>query len=198
MPFGLEDQGRLLRAARVVLVRNGWQGVKVRSVAREADVSIRTFYRHFGSKNELLVAVLRHNMERLADQLWTDARGDRPALERVEAWIDRLLDIPSNAAEISGMFSRSVHQLRSEFPEQFREIEALVTDPLVSVLQGLRAEANFAHVRPELDAKAIVRIVVSFNEAILNDVGGLRPEKAREIVVPFVLRALLCASTARH
>jgi AcrR family transcriptional regulator len=51
----------------------GFDAVTVEDVASEAQISIRTFYRYFGSKEDLLVVKIRRRAEAVASAL-----GDRP------------------------------------------------------------------------------------------------------------------------
>lgn len=88
------------------------------------------------------------------------------------------------------MFSRNWQLLRTEFPAQMRELDELLAAPLTQVLRELGAEPGFGAVRPELDARAILRMVAAFNSAILNDESDLSTEEARVVILPFVRRAL--------
>jgi AcrR family transcriptional regulator len=64
-----EDRRRaLLAAARVQFARHGFHGAGTAAIARDAGCSEAILYRHFSSKRELLVEVLRAEVEgRLAD-----------------------------------------------------------------------------------------------------------------------------------
>lgn len=44
----------VLEATRRIVIDSGWSGVTMRTVAREAAVSVRTMYRTFGSRQELV------------------------------------------------------------------------------------------------------------------------------------------------
>lgn len=57
----IATQERLLEAARYLLVERGYHGVGVREIAESAGVSRQAVYaHHFGSKVELLTALLDH------------------------------------------------------------------------------------------------------------------------------------------
>ncbi len=58
-----ETRGRILDAAVRVMAR-GIASLSVPAVAREAGVSVPTVYRHFGTKNDLIVAVYPHLVSR--------------------------------------------------------------------------------------------------------------------------------------
>src|SRR4051812_47980450 len=53
-----DEADRLVRAAWDVLARTGFEGFKVASVIRAAGSSTKGFYRHFASKDEMLLALL--------------------------------------------------------------------------------------------------------------------------------------------
>jgi len=55
---------RTLEGLASLLERSGFEGFKVQLVLREAGVSARAFYRHFGDKDELMLALLQEEMAR--------------------------------------------------------------------------------------------------------------------------------------
>src|SRR5580700_2287085 len=90
--FEAEDELRLLLdAALVVMERNGYADAAVADILREANLSTRSFYRHFESKDQLLCALCRREAEgalvRLEAKVGT-AESPRAALD---AWIDEIL-----------------------------------------------------------------------------------------------------------
>ncbi|HSI97016.1 MAG TPA: helix-turn-helix domain-containing protein [Gaiellaceae bacterium] len=56
----LRTRGRILRAARHLLEERGYHGVGLESVAAAAGVSRQSIYVHFGSKANLLLALVAH------------------------------------------------------------------------------------------------------------------------------------------
>jgi AcrR family transcriptional regulator len=81
----------LLEAAWRVLERGGWWGLKVDSVLREAQLSTRCFYRHFSSKNELLLALMEDEVRRAMERMErTIARQEDPA-SQVQAWVEAVI-----------------------------------------------------------------------------------------------------------
>ena len=73
--FEAEDELRiLLDAAFVVMERNGYADAAVADILREADLSTRSFYRHFESKDQLLCALFRREAEAAAARLCGQGR----------------------------------------------------------------------------------------------------------------------------
>lgn len=62
----VETRHRLLDAAATVFGREGFEGARVAQIAEEAGLSVGALYNHYGSKAELLAAVVeRHSAEEL-------------------------------------------------------------------------------------------------------------------------------------
>jgi AcrR family transcriptional regulator len=59
---------KILEAARAVLLEGGTGATSTRSVAQRADVPLSLVHYHFGSKNDLLAAVLEHENELLLER----------------------------------------------------------------------------------------------------------------------------------
>lgn len=55
----------IVRSAERLFARNGLDEVSVRDITREAEVSISSVYHHFGSKENLIVEILRRRVSEL-------------------------------------------------------------------------------------------------------------------------------------
>ena len=84
----LPPRGRILEAAYQLFSRFGIQAVGVDRIASEASVAKMTMYRHFGSKEELVLAFLRQREDR-----WTNAWLRAEVESRTDDPADRLLTI---------------------------------------------------------------------------------------------------------
>src|ERR1700733_3403934 len=70
-------RARILAAARDLFHRRGLRGVGVDTIAEAAGTNKMTLYRHFESKDELIVAYLR-GVAAEADAMWEAIRGGNP------------------------------------------------------------------------------------------------------------------------
>ena len=61
----------------VVMERNGYTDAAVADILREADLSTRSFYRHFESKDQLLCALFRREADAAAARLSAKVDGAR-------------------------------------------------------------------------------------------------------------------------
>jgi AcrR family transcriptional regulator len=93
---------RILRAARDLAVRGGYEAVQMRHVAAEADVALGTLYRYFPSKEQLLVSVNLRAVRGLAERVDRDPPQGTTSADRVLALLGdataRLQEQPRLAA----------------------------------------------------------------------------------------------------
>ncbi|SCG57491.1 TetR/AcrR family transcriptional regulator [Micromonospora humi] len=94
----------VVSAARVVFGRDGYARTTMDTIAREAEVSTRTLYKHFGSKEELFSFVLEQSATRVADAFceyvtegWARADGVTEQLSVIgRALVAHRLDFPEH------------------------------------------------------------------------------------------------------
>lgn len=79
---------QLVEAARRVLVRDGVHGATLRGVASEADVPLGTLSYVFGSKEQLLKAVIQDVTEEIAEVLRESAETDNGLEQAIRAGMD--------------------------------------------------------------------------------------------------------------
>jgi len=94
---------------------------------RESGLSNQAFYRHFPSKDALLLAVLADGRRRLVSYLARRVQGDGPAPAKVRRWVEGVMEqarnpdaaaatLPFvvNAARLAATFRAEVAQSRAE------------------------------------------------------------------------------------
>ena len=69
-----ETRQRLLDAAATVFGRDGFEGARVAQIAEEAGLSVGAIYNHYGSKAELLAAVVEQHSAQELGRLLTAGR----------------------------------------------------------------------------------------------------------------------------
>src|ERR1700710_3004249 len=73
----LRPRERILLAARDLFHRHGIRGVGVETIAEAAGTNKMTLYRHFDSKDDLILAYLR-GIAVEVDEMWRDIERDHP------------------------------------------------------------------------------------------------------------------------
>jgi AcrR family transcriptional regulator len=132
-----EDEVRLLvDASLAVLRRRGAAGLTVAEVLAEAGLSTRAFYRHFQSKDELVLAVFEHEARRRHAALEARLAAATSPRAALEIWIDEMLALgfdPRRARRTQVLASEGA-RAQADFPEEFAAIVAGAVRPLEAVL----------------------------------------------------------------
>src|SRR5882757_5210048 len=81
------NRDRILEVARDAFAASG--EVSLNSIAKKAGVGIATLYRHFPSREALVLAVYRHEVQRLVDAAPVLLK-THPPIEALRLWMDRL------------------------------------------------------------------------------------------------------------
>src|SRR6202451_4920043 len=88
LPVPPRPRERILAAARDLFHRNGIRGVGVDTIAEAAGTNKMTLYRHFDSKDDLIIAYLR-GVAVEVDEMWRDFERDDPGdmHAQLKAWL---------------------------------------------------------------------------------------------------------------
>lgn len=108
---------RILVAARDLFYRHGIHPVGVEAIAEAALTNKMTLYRHFKSKDELIVSYVRGFAEE-GEAIWHDiaaAHPDDPA-KRLEAWIDHVEDVLHNRYQRGCALANAAVELAPSHP----------------------------------------------------------------------------------
>ena len=100
-----ETRRRILDAARSTLLKDGYAGLSTRRVAESAEVPLSQIHYHFGSKQELILAVLGVENERLLARQRAMYAADEPLWERWERACDYL------EADLESGYVRILHEM---------------------------------------------------------------------------------------
>lgn len=192
-PSGSPDErATIIDAAYVCLSRPHTGAVPVAAILRVAGVSSRAFYRHFASKDDLFLAMLRDESDELArrlDDIATTTVGG-PAAE-LEAWIDHLFAVafePTLHAHLTVLDSEEVRASRG-----YRRVRGAIRAgrerSLIAILERGRADGTFPHAVPDDDAVAVNALVSRAMEALRAD-DTTRGAAEKKRILDFTRRAL--------
>src|SRR4051794_38447758 len=111
---------RLIDAALVVMRETGAIDPAVRDVVREAGLSNQAFYRHFPSKDALLLAVLADGQRQLVSYVEHRVERVDDPRERVRRWIEALMEQARRpqAAAATRPFAVNGLRLHDQFPDE--------------------------------------------------------------------------------
>jgi AcrR family transcriptional regulator len=139
---------RLIDAAFAVMRTTGDIDPQVRDIVKAAGLSNQAFYRHFASKDALLLAVLADGQRQLVEYLRARVASTDDAEEQVRLWIEGVLAQARNpdAAEATRPFAINGARLADRYPADLiaTRAELLTTlAPSVQALGGTDRDATF-------------------------------------------------------
>jgi AcrR family transcriptional regulator len=186
-----DDVQLLVASGRKLLHRDGAADMTIADVLTEAGLSTRAFYRHFASKQDLLLAIYDNEVERYRPRLQKRLDAATTPQEGLEAWVDELLAAgfePRRGERTRAMFTWSI-PLQQDFPAEFAAVRDALTNPLEAVLAAGLADGSFPNADPHRDALFIRALTWELVEEHLSG-GDIERGAAREQVLRFCLPAL--------
>jgi AcrR family transcriptional regulator len=133
----------LLAAAHRLVAEQGGN-FTTQDLVREADVALQTFYRHFGGKDQILVAVIGDLIGGHCEALRERAVGIEDPVERLHLFVtETLATLGSSTGAGGARFMTSEHwRLHQLLPVELGEAIQPVADLVQGELEaGLAAEA---------------------------------------------------------
>jgi AcrR family transcriptional regulator len=150
----LRNREQLLAAAKAAFAEAG-ADVPLEEIARQAGVGIGTLYRHFPTRDALLAAVYRREVEQLA-QSATDLLAERPPAEALEAWLYLLVDYMATKRVIAPALRAS--------PGEGAQAYAASGPAITGAVQGLVAAAAAAGaIRSDLGEDDVLRLMMGLS-----------------------------------
>jgi AcrR family transcriptional regulator len=159
----------ILWAASRLFARQGVASTTTRQIAAEAGTTERTLFKHYGSKDALVQAVLTHAvLAQLAPASLDALRGSieqaaRPGAD-LQGWHRALLQAREQAMGEAPELTRLLllelvrdEETRAQFGGQWL---ATAWEPLLAVLGGLQQAGNL---RPDIEPAAMARAFFSLN-----------------------------------
>jgi len=192
----VDDRQSIIDAAYGCLSEPHSGPIPVAAILERAGLSTRAFYRHFASKDELFLAMLRQEADALADRL--DGVADESSgdpVRQLTAWVEMMFDLahdPKLRMHLTVIDSDEVRAAKG-YRETRERLHADRERSLEQVLERGRSDGSFPLAQPHRDAIAISAIVS--RELTISAPGSPEElQRARARVLDFALRALGAAT----
>jgi AcrR family transcriptional regulator len=191
----LSDRDAIVRAAYRLISQGGTSTTattSIENILSAARVNRRTFYRHFATKDDLIIAMQEWAGDLiLADLEQAVAAADTPAAG-VAAWIEDYLSIGWQEARFRDALAFMSSEvtgapgIAAALENTYARHRRVLTDALVAGL----ADGSLPNARPELDAFAIHAIAVRHLESRIRGRLDTDFAEVRDHVVALVLTGL--------
>jgi AcrR family transcriptional regulator len=151
-----------MRSALDILGETGRTDFTVLEVVERSKTSLRAFYQHFASKDELLLALSATIMADAA-QRWRTETDALPSAEALRCLIERISAPPESSTQDSinrGLTHYNDHLLTS-WPKEFAQVLAPLHTLVVDILHRGVAEGTFrADLDVDTDAAILMQTVL--------------------------------------
>jgi AcrR family transcriptional regulator len=185
----------IMDAAVEIMAANGYLDAAVGDVLANAGVSTRAFYRHFATKDDLVLALFRRDAESVSRMLGNAVGAASDPVQALETWIDGYLDLfyDPRRARRTALFRAAAVRRAEGYDAELARTQELLAAPLIEVLHQGHAVGVLRSGQPERDAPTLVAIA----SAATGDGGSPRftaRRDARAHIVRFWWPALGIAS----
>jgi AcrR family transcriptional regulator len=157
-----ERTGKIVAAAGRLFARQGYHGTSTREIARMAEVSENTLFRHFSCKEDLFWTALRSRAEALTPQLdlLNGIRtGDAPAIVLPKI-LELLADTVNHNPEVLRLIAIAVVELRDKSDAFCRELLSPFVSEVSQYFARSVAKGEVMEVDPSLAAASLVAMAL--------------------------------------
>lgn len=179
-----DEVRRLVEASFALIRESGRLEPTVGAIVRAAGLSNQAFYKHFHSKDELLVTVLDEGVRRLASYLeHRMARAATPG-ERVRAWLEGMTRqaLDADAAAATRPFALSRSRLAEGFGAEVAASERRLTEGLRRALEAALEAGDLPQADPPRDAERLYDLAMGWLQRALAEPGPADPADAAHLV----------------
>ena len=153
----VDDRARRIVETAVELAeKGGFEAVRLRDVAASSGVALGTLYRHFSSKEDLLIAGLALQVEALAGRMASHPAVGETSLERVNDFFSTATYGLCRRPMLARAILRSMASAQPDLMEKVASFHGSVTQ-LISAAE--RGDAGVASGAPASDAAAVLEHV---------------------------------------
>ena len=152
----------LLAAAHRLIFERG-EKFTTQDLIKEADVALQTFYRHFGGKDQLFLAVIAELIETQCNFLQARAADLDGPIERLHMYITETLStLVGSRATGAGRFITSQHwRLHELYPDALAQANRPFADLVQRELEAARVDGLLAPRKPGRDAWIVSQLVMA-------------------------------------
>lgn len=175
---------RILSAAADLVARHGFTAVSMEDIGEAVGITASAIYRHYDSKNAVLVAML----DRVVDKLLADGQAiasaglaPRVALARL---VDGYIDFVITDRAAAQVYFREIAQMPEADRRRLRRNQRLYVEEWVLILTELSPHID------DVSARALVHAAIGVIQSTLWYSAGLPEDRLRELLRQSALRVL--------
>jgi len=137
----MEEKDKIIGQIEDKLFREGFYKTTMDDVASELGMSKKTIYKFFPSKEDLVMAIAKHFMNRMKSKILPALNSDKNAIEK----LSELIKILAGAAE--KISNKRMEEMKRHFPGIWNEIDSFRTkmmfENITKIINQGKAEGLF-------------------------------------------------------
>jgi AcrR family transcriptional regulator len=137
-PASPSSREKILDVAETLFARRSFSGVGMREVADSVGFGKSSLFHHFRTKLQLYGEVLGRVLARIDDHLRPVLAGDAGPVEKLDRWIDTLIDVLAEQPAWSRLLLRALFEDEA-FPEEDTPERASAERAMQSIISGCDA-----------------------------------------------------------
>jgi AcrR family transcriptional regulator len=192
----MDEQEKIIERGEEIFFKEGFHKTTMNDIAAELHMSKKTIYKFFPSKEDLVIATVKHFMNKTKNKILPALNNDKNAIEKLQELIQIL------AGTSQRISPQMMEGIRRHFPSLWNEVDRFRTEMmfgnLTKVIDQGKAEGLFldyptpivmnmfvSSVRSIVNPEFILNNNFSIIEAALNVfniiIGGILSSKGKEI-----------------
>jgi AcrR family transcriptional regulator len=171
---GDQTRAAIVDAALAMASREGLEGLTIGTLADQMQMSKSGVFAHFGSREDLQLAVLKEYVQRFVAEVLKPAVREPRGLPRLEAILDGW--VAFLAREITRgciMIAGAIEYDDRPGPQRIQMV-AIITGWKAELLKAIRQAVGEGHLRPDVDANQMVFEIYGLMLAMHQDARLLR------------------------
>lgn len=166
-------QKELIAIATRLFARHGYHAVGINEISGELGLTGPAFYRHYPSKEALLIACLDDAITGHLEAVVDVVRSITDPLDALEAIIDNHVDFVFDQTENIQTWRTEFRSLPEADRHRLRYLQRLYTEEWVRVVRQLRTDLDIEQVRTMCQgAIALIQSATEFQNRLPRDVVG--------------------------
>lgn len=186
------EKAQIVEAAYRCLADTDGATASITAILTTAGLSTRAFYRHFQSKDGLLLTMFREDADRVMQELQAAVAAAPTPAEALRALIREMLRLtvdPSRRRRVLVLTSQEARRARG-YAAELARFRAIQDSAISDILRSGLADGSFPRAKPESDARFIRAALDQAFEEQMRRTTSLGPTEAADQVWEFSLRAL--------
>jgi len=153
-----ERQTEIINKSIDIIATKGIQGLTIKNLSKEIGISEPAIYRHFESKTDILLTILKNFEEMSSFMNEAMKGGEGSAVSKIEFMFTKIIEVFSQEpSHISVIFSEEIFKNESILQEKIVEI---MNSKVKAIEEIIKEGQENGEIRTDIDNKTLALIVV--------------------------------------